>query len=438
MKFVIKIAFLLFFFGVAHLGLSQQKNSDKLKKQQQQLENDIKQTKALLKKTSDSKQATINNLSLLEKQLKARENLLLNYDQQIRSAELMMEQKTSQITELEEKIAKLKEQYKELIVYVYKNKINKNKTMYLFSARSYYEAFKRNEYLKKIAEIQEKQKEIILQHQDKLDSEIKSLTEEKVKKQLLLGQKKEEKFELEKDKIKIQEIAKKLELEEEDLKKKVQAAEKKRVELQNKINEAIRKEIAEAERKRKEAERLAAAKKAAEAAKSKTTTTTTKEEPAKPTKATPEFTSSVDLALNKSFEANKGRLPLPVLSGAITGKFGKQQHPHLRDVTTNNNGIDITTGKHAQVRAVFEGEVSSIFSFAGAGKIVIIKHGNYRTVYSNLQETFVAIGAKVTTKQAIGSLLPLEGENVSVLHFEIHQIVGSDVQKQNPGLWIAK
>src|SRR5690606_33811591 len=134
----------------------------------------------------------------------------------------------------------------------------------------------------------------------------------------------------------------------------------------------------------------------------------------------PVFVDSKDMELNKGFEANKGRLPLPVVSGAVTGKFGRQKHPLLRDVEINNNGIDITTSKNAQVRAVFEGEVSSIFSMAGVEKVVIIKHGNYRTLYCNLQETFVSTGTKVSTKQAIGSLLPIDGENTSVLHFEIH------------------
>lgn len=422
----------------AFSAFSQQKNSDKLAKEQKQLENDIKQTKILLQKTSDSKLASYNNLKLLESQIKSREALLQNFDQQIRTAELQMEQKSTQITELENKIAKLKEQYRQLLIYVYKNKIQPNNMMFLFSAHSYYEAFKRNEYLKKVAEIQQKQKELILQHQEKLGQEIKSLADEKVKKQMLLGQKKEEKFEIEKDKIKALEVTQQLEKDEANLLTKVRADERKRIDLQNRIDKAIKEEIAAEERKRKEAERLAAEKKAKESAtKGTTATVPTKTEPKAEAKK-PDFIDSKDLELNKGFEANKGRLPLPVVAGAITGKFGRQKHPLLRDVETNNNGIDITTSKNAQVRAVFEGEVSSIFSMAGVGKVVIIKHGNYRTLYCNLQETFVSTGTKISTKQAIGSLLPIDGENTSVLHFEIHQVLGSDILKQNPSLWIAK
>jgi len=105
-------------------------------------------------------------------------------------------------------------------------------------------------------------------------------------------------------------------------------------------------------------------------------------------------------------------------------------------VYTNNNGIDISTSKGAQVRAIFEGEVTSVLNIPGAGKVVIIKHGNYRTVYSNLQETYVKTGSKVSTKQAIGSLLIEDGSSYSVVHFEIHQVVGSSVSSLNPSLWV--
>jgi len=156
-------------------------------------------------------------------------------------------------------------------------------------------------------------------------------------------------------------------------------------------------------------------------------TTTTKKET-----TLPETKESA--ALNKSFEGNKGKLPWPVDKGSITESFGRNAHPTLDNVFTNNNGVDISASKGASVRAVFEGEVTSVLNIPGAGKVVIIKHGNYRTVYSNLQDTYVKIGSKVTTKQAIGTLLVTEG--LSVAHFEIHQVVGTTSVALNPSLWI--
>ena len=117
----------------------------------------------------------------------------------------------------------------------------------------------------------------------------------------------------------------------------------------------------------------------------------------------------------------------------VIENFGEEKWNLIK----NNSGIDISAPKGAQVRAVFEGEVTSILNIPGAGKVIIIKHGNYRTVYSNLQDTYVSKGSKVNTKQAIGSLIVSSGSSLSVAHFEIHLIIGSSVQTINPTLWVS-
>jgi murein hydrolase activator len=140
--------------------------------------------------------------------------------------------------------------------------------------------------------------------------------------------------------------------------------------------------------------------------------------------------------VGNNFASNRGRLPWPVEKGNITENFGTNPHPTLKNVTTNNRGIDISAPLNSQVRAVFDGEVTSVLDIPGAGKVVIIKHGNYRTVYSNLRDTYVKAGSKVTTKKVIGSLLAKSGETMSVVHFEVHQVVGSNVTCLNPTLWV--
>ena len=110
----------------------------------------------------------------------------------------------------------------------------------------------------------------------------------------------------------------------------------------------------------------------------------------------------------------------------------------LKNVFTNNPGIDISTPKNAQVRAVFDGEVTSVLNIPGAGKVVIIKHGSYRTVCTNLKDTYVTVGSKVTTKKVIGSLLADDKQNISVAHFEIHKVAGSAVTCLNPSLWVSR
>jgi len=434
MKYVNKLLLMLFVF--AGTSLLAQKNSDKLRKEQESLEKSIQNTKSLLSKTKSSSEATLNELKVIDNQVRYREALLNNFDNQIRGAELKIEQKDQQIVRLEEKMVRLKAQYRKLILYAYKHRSKQGQMMYIFSATTYYEALKRNKYLEKIAEIQNKQRLIILQHQGLISSEKKSLETEKQRKLRIANEKRKEKEEILKDKTKQQEAFNKLKGEEATLLANLQEEERKKTVLKQKIREAIDKEIAIAEKARKEKEK----KEAAERAKNKPKGTT--KEPVAPTdkpepvKKELTLSETKEVALNKGFEANKGRLPWPVDKGTITEGYGKHAHATLPNVITNNNGVDISAPKSAQVRAVFEGEVTSVLSIPGAGKVVIIRHGNYRTVYSNLQEAYVSVGMKVTTKQAIGSLLPIDGETLSVAHFEIHQVLDGQVVRINPSLWI--
>lgn len=442
MKFVNKLILFFLILTITPLAWGQN-NSEKLKKEQERLEKNISNTKTLLDKTKASSEASLNELKIIENQVQYREQLLNNFDKQIRGAELKIEEKDQQIIELSQKLEKLKAQYKKLLIYAYKHRSNSGKLMYLFSADSYYEAIKRNLYLKKIAEIQQKQKQLILQHQGLISKEKKSLETEKERKKRIADSKRIEKEAILKDKVKQQSSLQKLQQEEQKLRSKLSEDEKKKAVLKVKISEAIEREVAAAEKARKEKERkerLAKEKKEAEERKrkeaDKTTPIATKPVVVEVKKEV-SFEDKKELELNKSFESNKGRLPWPVEKGSITESYGKHAHPTLPNVTTNNNGVDISAPKNAQVRSVFMGEVTSVFNIPGAGKVVIIKHGNYRTVYSNLQEVYVSIGAKVTTKQAIGALLALDNENISVAHFEIHQVIGDQVQRVNPSLWIS-
>ena len=138
--------------------------------------------------------------------------------------------------------------------------------------------------------------------------------------------------------------------------------------------------------------------------------------------------------LNADFEKNKGKLPWPVEKGVITSSFGKQAHPVLPGIVIENNGVDITTEKGSSVRALFRGEVSSVIVIPGAGKAVILSHGVYRTVYSNLRETSVSKGDKVETKQVVGTVM--SDESGSVAHIELWKITADGLVKVDPGPWL--
>jgi septal ring factor EnvC (AmiA/AmiB activator) len=455
MRSVSEIRFILILIGLLLINVTSyaQNSSEKLKKEQDKLEKKISNTKSLLNRSKTNTQASLNELKIIENQIEFRENLLRNFDNQIRGAEIKLTKKSSQINALRIKLKKLKEQYRKLLLYAYKHRNKYGKMMYIFSSTSYNQALKRNKYLQKVGEIQQKQFLIIRQYEGLIKNEITSIESEKKYKLVMLNEKKKEKVEIEKDKVKKEVVYQKFKNEESKLISQLKEDERKKEILKDKINAAIRKEIANAEKKARlaaeKAEKAEKAKKKAEqsaiatnnsSTSSKTTTEVkeTKKETTTTAKKEVNYTENTKeaVSLSKNFEANKGRLPWPVEKGSITEGFGKNAHPTLDNVYTNNNGIDISTPQNAQVRSVFEGEVTSVLNILGAGKVVIIKHGNYRTVYSNLQDTYVTVGSKVSTKQVIGSLTVPQGSSVSIAHFEIHVVNGGSVQCLNPSLWV--
>lgn len=429
--------FLLLFVLTSTVTFSQS-TSEKLKTEQTRLEKKISNTKSLLDKSKSNTEASLNELRLIDSQIKFREELVSNFDNQVRGAEVKVIEKDSEIKKLQGKLSRLKLQYKKLLLYAYKHRNKFGKMMFIFSSTNYNEAIKRGNYLERIADIQNKQFLIIRQHQGLIKEEITSIQKEKQYKMKVLEEKKSEKISIEKDKMKQEVVYKKFKQEEGKLLAQLKEDERKKEVLKQKISAAIQKEIAEAEAKRKKAEAAAEAKKkSAEGTTNSTNPVVAKKEETVVKKEVAYTETKESAAMSKSFEGNKGKLPWPVDKGSITEGFGKNPHPTLDNVFTNNNGIDISSPKNAQVRSVFEGEVTSVLSIPGAGKVVIIKHGNYRTVYSNLQDTYVKTGSKVTTKQAIGSLLVKDGSSVSVAHFEIHQVIGAAVQCLNPTLWVS-
>ena len=447
MKLVIKLFLFTLLIGLPITGFSQ-KNSEKLRKEQERLEKSITITKGLLKKAKSNTEATLSELRVLENQVNYREELLKNFDSQIRSTELKIDEKKQQIVQLEEKLELLVFQYKQLLLYAYKHRSKEGQWMYVFAAKNYNEAVKRKKYLIKIAELQRKQKQIILQHQRLISNQKTTLEKEKQSKITIAEQKKLEKEDLLVDKKEQEKNYDKLKKAENKLAAEMKLIENKKIILKQRIKEAISTELAAEEARRKANERKNTQKNVtnntvsntsnAKVTSSEKTNTTVSSTTTETPKRTITISETREVELNQSFESNRGRLPWPVERGTITEGYGRQLHPKLKEIYTNNNGVDISTHRNANVRSVFDGEVTSVLSIPGAGKIVIIKHGNYRTVYSNLQEVYVSVGTKVKTKQAVGSLLSIDGEALSVSHFEIHQVSNGQINRMNPSSWITR
>jgi septal ring factor EnvC (AmiA/AmiB activator) len=443
MKHVISV---ILFFAVA-VSFAQT-SKEKLQKEQQKLEKKISNTKKLLAKVKNNSQASLNEIRLIDNQIRSREALVRLFDNQVRVADVKMSEKQAEIVDLEMRLKLLVRQYRKMLLYAYKNRSNHSKAMYILSSGSYNEALQRNRYLKKIADIQKRQVALINQHQTLINQELKEISLEKETKLIVMEQKKSERDQIEKDKSLKQQSFEKLKIEEQQLTAQLQEDERKKQDLKRKVDAVIREEINKAKQKEIAREKEKQRKQEAEKNKNANKNSTNKNNNNSANNSTNKNTNDVasnsnkvvysesaeGSAVGKSFSTNKGRLPWPVDNGQITERYGRNSHPTLPGVSTVNNGIDITCAKGSRVRSVFEGEVSSIFSIPGSGKVVIVKHGGYMTVYSNLQDVYVSQGSKVSLKQSIGSLVNDGG--ISICHFEVHLISNGFPQTLNPSLWL--
>jgi septal ring factor EnvC (AmiA/AmiB activator) len=417
-----------------------QRSQAQLEQEKQKLEQSILNTKKLLGKTQEDLLNRTMELRLVEKNLSLREQLVRNIDQQIRSSEQRITELQGSISQMDQRTDILKNQYAEMIVYAYKNRGTINKMMFVFSSNNFYQAMKRAMYLDKIKEVRTRQVQLIKTNKTRLFEEQQELKIQRSSALLLAEEKKKERETLLSERLKQQELFNTVKSEDASLRAKLKDDEAKKNKIQKEIQAAIQREIAaEQERIRKKNEEAARKKKEQDAKNKANQTNQEREVTPKPRdQKQPDFstTPEQDLA-GTNFASNKGRLPHPVATGTIVERFGRHAHPTISNVYVDNNGVDISTNRGADVRSVFEGEVSSVISIPGAGKAVIVSHGNYRTVYANLQDVYVSTGNKVSHKQLLGSLLA-QG-NISVLHFEIHVIKNQrDVQKLNPELWLSR
>ena len=393
---------ILFILLVPFFGFSQKK-SDQLKRQEKALIKKIENTKLLIKQTKATEQFTISELNIINKQINYREKLIRNYAFQIKKMNENISEINRQINSLSNTHKILIDEYRNMLVYAYKNRDPNYKFLYIISAPTFTEAFHRMKYIQHYSDYRKKQVERINSTQIELSIKQQLLKEELEKKKTLVNSKQKEKKHFLNDKKSQLISLNTLKKNEAVLAKELKRNNEKRKEIANAVKKAILEEIKLAEKSKKSKFSL-----------------------------TPE-----GIEMSKNFVSNKGRLYWPVERGEITSSYGKHKHHLVNTATVDNNGIDITTEKNAIVRSVFNGKVTSVLIIPGAGKVVMISHGEYRTVYANLQEAFVKKGDYVKSKQNIGKLL-LKQSGISESHFEIWKINSSGMNTVNPSLWLSK
>lgn len=377
-----------------------------LQQKKQQLQKEIEYTNKLLKETASTKNTSLNQLKKLNKKISTRENLIATMESEITLLTDSIKLQEQKVDSLEQDLIVLKNEYAEMIRSAYKNRNAYNKMMFLFASEDFNQAFKRLKYFQQYAQYRQSQAKKIISQQEQIDAQIRILEASKKSNEGLLQAKLNERSMLSKEKNEQESVVNSLKGKEQQLKKNLQEKEQ----AAQKITKAIERVIAEEIRKAREA-----AKKAGE-----------KEEGFP---MTPEARE-----LSNSFAANKGKLPWPVNEGVITGLFGEHPHPTLDGVKVQNNGIDISTKKENMGRAVFEGKVSRVIIIPGEGKVVMLNHGEYFSVYSFFKEVFVSAGDKVSTKQNLGVLIADADDSSSNLHIEIWKMKN----KLNPEQWIFK
>lgn len=374
-------------------------NLDELRKEQQQKQDDISYTNKLLNQTGKQTSSSLNQLKLLNKKIRQRESLISSINGEIAVHEADIMKKELEIEVLQNELTLLKTEYARIVQSMHKNKHDFDNWLFILSSADFNQAYRRMKYLEQYTDYRKKQVVTIQQKDSVIKMELDSLRELKIRKSRSLDNLRSETSNLLENKKEEDKLYQTLKSRQNELKKEL-ARKKKEAEQIKKMMD----KILEAERKK---------------ASDKNKYTLTPEE----------------AIISGDFARNYGKIPWPTQKGVVITTYGEQNHPVLKGIKVLNTGIDISTEEGAEIRAIFDGEVRDIWSIKGKNMAVIIKHGEYYSVYQNLIQVKVKIGDRVKTKDPIGTVYTDKQEgNNAVLHFEIWK----GAERQNPELWIAR
>ena len=375
-----------------------------LEQKKKQLQKEIRLTNKLLKETRKNKDLSVDELLKLKSKINSRSDLIAAMNSEMKLINKEISDSKRGISESEQELVYLKAEYAKIIYYAFKHRSSYDKMMFVFASKDVNQAYKRLKYIQQYSAYRKTQAEDIVSTQKILKQKIEGLKQSNQEKTVLVSLEEQEKENLALEKAEQETIVQKLQGKEQELKNKLKKKEAAKRKLQKAIQRIIEAEI----------------RKAREAAKKAGTTS-------KGFPMTPEA-----LKLSNSFASNKGKLPWPVTQGVITAQFGKHPHPVLEGIVINNNGIDISTTKGSKSRAIFNGVVSSVAIIPGEGKVVMIRHGEYLSVYSYMTEVFVKKGDEIDVKQELGVLVNESGKSKTQVHLEIWK----GMTKLNPKYWI--
>ena len=374
---------------------SQSQSVKNLKSQREKTLKELEETKKMIQQTNSNEKATVNKLNLLNKDIQTRKRLIHDLNYEIQGLDQEMTRLSRKRDSLQADLEALKESYAELVRQSHYTIADESPLLFILSAEDFQQMLRRVRYMQEFQQFRKEQVARIENTQAEIDMQNQMLSENKSNKEEAVRTHKVQQDNLSRDEKKQKAMLEQLKKKKSTLLAQQKKQQKKADDLNRKIEELIAKEMSKSEGK-----------------------TLTKEQ----------------TLIAGGFEKNKGRLPMPVEKGFISGHFGVQAHPTLEKVTVNNKGVYIQTSAGTQARAVYEGEVTSCFVMSGT-TAVIIQHGNYRTVYSGLASVSVKKGDKVKAKQAIGTIYSdPEDDNATTLFFQIW--LNKNIL--NPEQWLAK
>ncbi|MFL2598503.1 MAG: murein hydrolase activator EnvC family protein [Flavobacteriaceae bacterium] len=397
--------YILIFFALGFGQLKAQQTSKQQKELEAQrirLKKEIKQINTILFKNSKTRKNALTEVEDLQVKLNVRSELIKVTNQQANLLTSKIRINEKNISVQRKELEDLKSEYANLIRKSYESKSLQNRLMFLFSSENFLQAYKRLRYLKQYVRYRRKQGKAISEKTKLLQQLNQMLSNEKADKILLIEENRIVQKEIEKEKKEQNTLIKNLERKQKKLASQISKKEKQQRAIDREINRLIREAIA--------ASNSRAGKKG---------------------KKTFQLTPEAKL-LADNFISNKGRLPWPLEKGIVVQDFGRQRHPVVKTTIIQSNGVVIATEPLAQVRAVFEGEVMSVIVIKGSNPSVLIRHGNFITLYTNLAKLYVKKGEKVNAKQAIGEVFTNQQTGKTQLQFGIF----NNVKALNPKDWV--
>lgn len=419
-----------------------------------QLQQQIAESETLLQSTKSDVKSQLDNLALITGQLAERKSYIEAIEKEVKLLNQELNGLERQLSALERNLAEKKQKYDSSLQYMRRNKSVQERLLFILSAENLNQTYRRMRYVHEYANYQRLQANEIERKQEQVIAKREEIKKTKGAKELLLKQGEEEKKKIEEQEKERKGLLASLQKKQKGIQNELLKNRRSAQQLNAKIDQLIELEIekarkraeeearkkaaakAEAERKAKEAERKAkeAAKKEAERTKTADSKATTPNETPKEVAPVENYKlDSEDRALSSNFESNRGTLPIPITGPyVVVSRYGQYAVDGLRNVQLDNKGVDFKGKEGAQARAIFAGEVSAVFQYNGMNN-VLIRHGNYISVYCNLSKVSVTKGSKVDTRQSIGTI-HTDASGNTVLHFQLRK----ETTKLNPEIWLKR